>query len=63
MDDVCVDYGTEGNFSGGACQATQECPWGFSCKPAKSADGIESMQCVADTERAIPGPPYCSCEW
>ncbi len=49
VDDVCVDYGTEGSFCGGTCKATQQCPWGFSCKMAKSVDGIESMQCIADT--------------
>jgi cysteine-rich repeat protein len=47
-DDLCVGYGAEGAFCGGACQATQDCPWGFSCKKSASVDGVEIMQCVAD---------------
>ncbi|MBM4353694.1 MAG: hypothetical protein FJ109_07830, partial [Deltaproteobacteria bacterium] len=49
LEDVCVRYGAEGSFCGGACEATQECPWGFSCKKVASVDGVETMQCVADT--------------
>ena len=26
-EDVCVDYGVEGSFCGGACGADGECPW------------------------------------
>lgn len=47
-EDVCVDYGTEGNFCGGTCGPEQECPWGFSCKESSSVDGIETTQCLAD---------------
>jgi hypothetical protein len=47
-DDVCVDYGPEGSFCGGACQQNEDCPWGFSCLSAVTIDGIELMQCVAD---------------
>ncbi|MBM4353687.1 MAG: hypothetical protein FJ109_07795 [Deltaproteobacteria bacterium] len=48
VEDTCVSYGTEGSFCGGSCQATQECPWGFSCKKVSSVDGVETMQCAAD---------------
>jgi hypothetical protein len=47
-EDVCVSYGSEGSFCGGKCEATLECPWGFSCKKVQSVDGIETLQCVAD---------------
>jgi len=47
-EDACVAYGQQGSFCGGACKASKECPWGFSCKPVASVDGAESMQCVAD---------------
>ena len=48
-EDVCVDYGPEGSFCGGSCQDSQDCPWGFSCLDAESAEGVVLNQCVADT--------------
>ncbi len=48
-EDVCVDYGEEGSFCGGACLSNEECPWGFSCAEAVSVDGVTSKQCLADT--------------
>lgn len=48
-EDVCLDYGSEGSFCGGACGQTEECPWGFSCHEALTVDGISTKQCVADT--------------
>ena len=48
-EDVCLDYEESGSFCGGACGATKECPWGFSCKPALTVDGIATTRCVADT--------------
>ena len=47
-DDVCLDYGDEGNFCGGTCDDDQECPWGFTCKEALTVDGVGLSQCVAD---------------
>ncbi len=47
-DDVCVDYGDEGAFCGGACTADEDCPWGFSCASTATVDGISTSQCVAD---------------
>ncbi len=47
-EDVCVVYGSEGSFCGGACLSDEECPWGFSCGEAVSVAGIASKQCVAD---------------
>ncbi|MBM4353341.1 MAG: hypothetical protein FJ109_06010 [Deltaproteobacteria bacterium] len=67
-EDVCVGYGSEGSFCGGACKATQECPWGFSCKQAFTVDGIETMQCVADagvcpcTARSVELALWTACE-
>jgi hypothetical protein len=67
-EDVCVAYGGEGSFCGGACQATQECPWGFSCKSVKTSDGLDTMQCVADagvcpcTARSIALALWTPCE-
>ena len=48
-DDVCLAYGQEGSFCGGACQVDADCPWGFDCRKSLSVDGMESMQCVAET--------------
>jgi len=47
-DDVCVDYGTEGSFCGGACATTDDCPWGFTCKQVETVDGVLLDQCMAD---------------
>ncbi len=49
MDDVCVDYGSDGDFCGGACEENDDCPWGFSCKDGKTVEGAGAKQCVADT--------------
>ncbi len=47
--DVCLDYGDEGSFCGGTCTTDDDCPWGFSCDEATTADGATSLQCVNDT--------------
>jgi hypothetical protein len=47
-DDVCVNYGPEGNFCGGGCDESSDCPWGFSCLDTTTYDGVETRQCVAD---------------
>ena len=44
-EDVCVPYGDEGSFCGGACESDSDCPWGFSC--LDGGEGI-SKQCEAD---------------
>jgi hypothetical protein len=49
QEDVCVDYGEEGSFCGGACLSDEECPWGFSCGEAVTVSGIGTLQCVAET--------------
>ncbi|MBM4356068.1 MAG: hypothetical protein FJ109_20140, partial [Deltaproteobacteria bacterium] len=54
VEDVCVDYGPQGSFCGGACDPSaipgegKVCPWGFTCKEAQTVDGITLHQCVAD---------------
>ena len=48
-DDACLDYGEEGHFCGGSCAADADCPWGFSCLTKVTVDGVELVQCVADT--------------
>ncbi|MBM4353974.1 MAG: LamG domain-containing protein [Deltaproteobacteria bacterium] len=47
-EDACLDYGAEGAFCGSLCGEETQCPWGFTCKPALTIDGIEVSQCVAD---------------
>ena len=47
--DACIDYGTDGDFCGGPCGSTGQCPWGFSCKEVASVDGATLTQCVNDT--------------
>jgi hypothetical protein len=47
IDDVCVSYGPQGSFCGGACADAGKCPDEFVCKDAITVDGIEMKQCVA----------------
>ncbi len=67
-EDVCVDYGEEGSFCGGACLSDEDCPWGFSCGETVTVDGISTKQCLADagvcpcTERAVELALWTACE-
>ena len=54
-EDACVDYGPVGNFCGADCGNDGDCPWGFSCVEATSAEGTQSKQCVNEG-----GPCPCS---
>jgi len=47
-EDVCVEYGAEGNLCGGQCEVDGDCPWGFSCKQTVTVDELEITQCVND---------------
>jgi hypothetical protein len=47
--DLCLDYGEEGSFCGGACLVDEDCPWGFSCLQAVTVEGVALKQCVADS--------------
>jgi hypothetical protein len=68
VDDVCVDYGDEGSFCGGACAADDDCPWGFSCLTTVTVDGIDTSQCVADagvcpcTQKSVELALWTPCE-
>ncbi len=48
-EDVCLSYGAEGSFCGGACAQDDDCPWGFSCVEAATVEGVSLKQCVADS--------------
>ncbi len=67
-DDVCVDYGKEGSYCGGACLSDEECPWGFSCGEAVTVSGISTKQCVADagvcpcTKKSVELALFTPCE-
>ncbi len=67
-DDVCVDYGDEGSFCGGACTSDESCPWGFSCLTTVTVDGIDTLQCVADagvcpcTKKSVELALWTPCE-
>ncbi len=53
IEDVCLDYGTAGNFCGAPCQAGQ-CPAGYTCQDATTTEGATLKQCVANAG-------VCSC--
>ena len=67
-EDVCVGYGSEGSFCGGACQQSSECPWGFSCQDVETVDGIVTSQCVVDagvcpcTAKSVALSLWTSCD-
>ncbi len=67
-DDVCVDYGKEGSYCGGACLSDEECPWGFSCAETVTVSGISTLQCVADagvcpcTKKSVELALFTPCE-
>ncbi len=48
-EDACIDYGAEGAFCGGGCAEDSDCPWGFLCQEATTADGVTLTSCVAET--------------
>lgn len=48
QDDLCLRYGNEGAFCGGACSDDSDCPWGFSCTGATTVEGVATQQCMAD---------------
>jgi hypothetical protein len=68
VEDVCVDYGSEGSFCGSKCVADTDCPWGFTCQDAQTVDEVEVKQCVADagvcpcTQKSIDLALWTSCE-
>jgi cysteine-rich repeat protein len=49
IDDVCVNYQSEGSFCGGKCSGDDDCPWGFHCRETVTTEGVETVQCVADS--------------
>jgi hypothetical protein len=44
---TCLAYGTQGSFCGAPCGLADECPPGFACKEALSAEGVELLACTA----------------
>jgi len=48
-EDVCVDFGADGDFCGGHCTGDGECPSGFSCKDVVTTEGGATKQCIPDS--------------
>ncbi|MSP92899.1 MAG: hypothetical protein EXR79_14035 [Myxococcales bacterium] len=55
VDVLCVGYGDEGRFCGGACEADGDCPVGAACQVSTGAAGGSAKQCVRKD-----GPCTCS---
>jgi len=68
VEDVCVEYGPDGDFCGAACAGAGECPSGFSCETVKTVDGVETEQCKADaglcecTDKSVALALWTNCE-
>ena len=56
---LCVDRGPLGFFCGAGCSSDSDCPGGYLCSEAKSADGKTAMQCMPAP--GVDGPSDCSC--
>ena len=50
---ICVDYGNIGSFCGASCEDDSDCPEGFLCDEATSAQGDTSQQCVRVDEECV----------
>jgi hypothetical protein len=55
--EVCLSYGGEGSFCGGACQENEECPPGYQCVDGQDVAGGSVSQCMS-----TDGPCECS-QW
>ena len=44
--EACVSYGSAGNFCGGACKSTDDCPPGYECLESEDVTGENLLQCV-----------------
>ncbi len=54
VEDVCIDFGFEGHFCGGACKVPPDCPEGYACEEVPTVGGGDSWQCV-------PSEGLCEC--
>jgi len=54
VEDVCIDFGAEGRFCGGACKVPPDCPDGYTCELVMTVAGAQSWQCV-------PTDGVCEC--
>ncbi len=52
---ACIDHGNDGRFCGTACKADADCPSGYGCSAATSAEGNSGQQCQPLANAA------CSC--
>ena len=52
--EVCVDYGEEGSFCGGACDDENACPPDFACEETATVEGVPVTQC-------LPQSTICEC--
>jgi len=48
VEDVCVDFGPDGDFCGAACDEDDDCPSGYRCDPVSTTEGVELLQCVPE---------------
>jgi len=53
--DVCVNYGDEGNFCGSDCSDQDPCPAGYKCDLVTTLSGLDVSQCVPTN-----GPCECT---
>ena len=49
VEDVCVDYGPDGNFCGAPCAEASDCPDGYLCDEVETTQGAALLQCVPES--------------
>ncbi len=64
---TCVDYGVAGSFCGVACSSDSDCPSidgprKYTCKSAKTVEGVDVKACVPEQKAGDPGDfGVCRC--
>jgi len=60
-DFACIAYGAAGNFCGTACASADDCPTGYGCEAAQSAEGAQFKGCVKLPSAGQGGLGTCPC--
>lgn len=60
-DAVCVDYGADGKFCGGACTDDASCPEGYSCADYKDEEAGKTTKQCKKKAGADGKPAVCDC--
>ena len=60
-DSACIEQGKDGLYCGVVCVAATDCPEGYTCDSATTAEGATTKQCVRLPETDGGGAGTCAC--